>query len=285
MESWTNHYTHRSHVFLLEEEVRLREFPVFTLMSLIHGISKPGRHLACTCPFPSFVPLDSLQNSSISQHDAKTLPQFSDSSPQTAPREKEKFSTHSININKGLSFHQSWSLETLTQEWKKLRLLLSRGLILILNNSIMDWRSHWVKEQKDTRCYWNTLHLPSSIMSIRIRKHNLSDEKFLQAQHFLAPASLSVPTSSSAPPCSVSSDHPECLEVPQPYHTFHPLFPQLPIAGMFTVFTTQSKWYLLREAFSTWPNTSKTGVHAHTPAHTFPVIFSLSLPPSLITYH
>lgn len=67
-------------------------------------------------PLSSYIPPESLQNSSISQHDAKNLPQFSDSVSQTPLREKETFSIYFIIINKGLSFHHSWSLESLTQE-------------------------------------------------------------------------------------------------------------------------------------------------------------------------
>jgi len=67
-------------------------------------------------PLSSYIPPESLQNSSISQHDAKNLPQFSDSVSQTPLREKETFSIYFIIINKDLSFHHSWSLESLTQE-------------------------------------------------------------------------------------------------------------------------------------------------------------------------
>ena len=103
--------------------------------------SRLERHLTYICPFPSYIPPESLQNSSISQHDAKNLPQFSDSVSQTPLREKETFSIHFIIINKGLSFHHSWSLESLTQEWKKVRIYIF----------ILDWRNQW--DSKRTKRY------------------------------------------------------------------------------------------------------------------------------------
>ena len=108
--------------------------------------SRLERHLAYICPFPSYIPPEHVQNSSISQHDAKNLPHFSDTVSQTLLGEKERFSIHFKIINKGLSFHHSWSLESLTQEWKKLRIYT-----FILNNLIMDWRNQW--DSKRTKRY------------------------------------------------------------------------------------------------------------------------------------
>lgn len=72
-----------------------------------------------------------------------------------------------------------------------------------------------------------------------------SDDGFSQVQHFLASAPLSVPISYPTPPCLVSSGYLGLCEVPQTHYVFHPLFPQLPIAGLLTAFRTQPKCNLL----------------------------------------
>lgn len=57
---------------------------------------------------------------------------------------------------------QSLGLEALYQEWNMPRLLLIKVYIL------SKWSTEKRKEQKDTTCYQNTLHLQSFITSIKI---------------------------------------------------------------------------------------------------------------------
>lgn len=78
-------------------------------------------------------------------------------------------------------------------------------------------------------------------------KANLYGEGFVQAPHFLASASFSVPSPTTPLLAHSLLATEELLEVPQTYLTFHPLLPQLPIAGLLTVFRIPPKCYLPRE--------------------------------------